>query len=428
MTTATICTIGDEILIGQIVDTNSSLIASKLQLIGIKVVRMLSIADNREEIIQKLEAELSSVDIVITTGGLGPTKDDITKDALMELSGSIEYIRNEKQAAIIDRILSSRGLQRLESNLAQALVPDRAEIIPNRFGTAPIMVLRSKKGKGILYSMPGVPFETSNMLPDVLDDISRRFPLESIQHRSIMVYGLAESALSELIAPWEDNLPEGMHLAYLPNPLFGIKLRLSVYGGDRELSEKSLDRETKKLSEILGNKIYATSESTLEEALGSILREKGRTLSAAESCTGGEIAHLITTVPGASDYFLGSVTSYAVSVKEKVLGVSHETIEKNGVVSSEVAAEMARGVRALTGSDYAVATTGLASLEPDRFNPGGTVWIGVDGPLGTRTLKRNYQNDRKRNIQRFAATALDFLRLYILEAESFDRQKIKHLC
>jgi nicotinamide-nucleotide amidase len=417
MIQTSICTIGDEILIGQVVDTNSSRLATALEEAGIRVTRMLSIGDDREEILSNLRNELAVNDIVITTGGLGPTKDDITKGVLKTLSGSTGYVEHAGQLAIIQEILHSRGLDMLESNRAQALVPDRCEVIENHKGTAPVMVFRFPEGSfgATLYALPGVPFEAVGAIPSVLADIRAHYPLEGILHRSIMVFGLAESALSELIAPWEDALPDDMHLAYLPNPLTGIRLRLSIYGGNPEEQNARVEEQIARLKELLGDKVYADQDDTLEATVGRLLKAAGKTLSAAESCTGGEISHLITSVPGSSAYYLGSVTSYAISVKEKVLGVPAETIERCGVVSGEVAAAMAEGVRRVTGSDYAVSTTGLAGPDGDAFNPVGTVWIGVAGPRGTKTLRKIYKNDRKRNIERFAASALDFLRLTILE-------------
>ncbi len=414
---ASICTIGNEILIGQIVDTNSSRLAAALEEAGIRVTRMLSIGDDRDEILNNLRNELTQSDIVITTGGLGPTKDDITKGVLAELSGSTGFVEHAGQLAIIHDILHSRGLDMLAINRAQALVPDRCEVIENRLGTAPIMVFRFPEDSfgATLYALPGVPFEAVGAIPDVMQDIRAHYPLEPILHHSLMVYGLAESALSELIAPWEDALPADMHLAYLPHPLTGIRLRLSIYGGSREDQEKRVEEQILRLKEILGDKVYSDQDDTLEATVGRLLKAAGKTLSAAESCTGGEISHLITSVPGSSAYYLGSVTSYAVSVKEHVLGVPAETVETAGVVSSEVAGAMAEGVRKVTGSDYAVSTTGLAGPDGDAFNPVGTVWIGVAGPKGTKTLKKQFRHDRKRNIQRFAAEALNFLRLTILE-------------
>ena len=417
MIQASICTIGDEILIGQVVDTNSSRLAIALEEAGIRVTRMLSIGDDRDEILNNLRNELTVNDIVITTGGLGPTRDDITKGVLAELSGSSGYVENQEQLAIIKEILHGRGLDILPINRAQALVPDRCEVIPNRKGTAPVMVFRFPEDSfnATLFALPGVPFEAVGAIPFVMEDIRAHYPLEDILHRSIMVFGIAESALSELIAPWEDHLPKDMHLAYLPNPLTGIRLRLSIYGGKREEQNARVEEQLVSLKEILGDKVYSDQDDTLEATIGRLLKASGKTLSVAESCTGGEISHLITSVPGSSAYYLGSVTSYAVSVKERVLGVPAETVERFGVVSGEVAAAMAEGVRRVTGSDYAVSTTGLAGPDGDSFNPVGTVWIGVSGPRGTKTVKRLFKNDRKRNIERFAASALDFLRLTLLK-------------
>lgn len=415
---ASIVTIGDEILIGQVLDTNSRAIAGALEGMGIHTTRMLSIGDDAQQIEETLLSELSRADIVLTTGGLGPTKDDITKAVLAKVSGSRGYYEHPGQLEMVHKILKSRGLDVLPANLLQAQVPEKAEVIVNRLGTAPIMVFRGlgATGKATLYSLPGVPHEATGALPAVLDDVRAHQPLSPIFHRNIMVYGLAESALSEKIAPWEDALPADMHLAYLPNPLTGIRLRLSCYPeGPAEEAEKRLEAQLQALETLLGPLVYATEDSNLETALGRLFKENGLTVSAAESCTGGEIAHLFTSVPGSSAYFLGSVTSYAVSVKEKVLGVPASVIEEKGVVSSEVAAAMAEGVRRLTGSDYAVSTTGLAGPGGDAFNPEGTVWIAAAGPHGTRTQKYVYKNDRKRNIERFSATALDFLRKLLLE-------------
>lgn len=420
MTTASVCTIGDEILIGQIVDTNSSAIARALQDCGIKVEDMVSIGDDRREIINTLKRELKKNSIVIATGGLGPTKDDITKAALARLSGSKGYVVHPGQLAVVHDILASRGLDMLESNRLQASVPDTCEVIVNALGTAPIMVFRFPEERfghpATLYSLPGVPHEALGALPQIMEDIHAHYALDAIHHKSIMTFGMAESALAEKIAPWEDSLPADMHLAYLPNMLTGVKLRLSIYGGRKEEEEKRIDEAFARLKLLLGDKIYAEQEDDLQHAIGRLLRGTGRTVSCAESCTGGTIAALLTSVPGASEYFLGSVTSYAIPVKEKVLGVPAKTIAEHGVVSSEVAAAMAEGVRRLTGSTFSVATTGLAGPGGDENNPVGTVWIGVSGPAGTQTFRKQYHNDRKRNIERFAAAALDFLRLAIINS------------
>lgn len=417
MIQASICTIGDEILIGQVVDTNSSRIANALEEAGIRVTRMLSIGDDRDEILNNLRNELNVNDIVITTGGLGPTKDDITKSVLAELSGSSRYVEHAGQLEMVREILHGRGLDMLESNRAQALVPDQSEVIVNHLGTAPIMVFRFPDGRfhATLYALPGVPHEATGAIPSVMEDIRNHYPLNDILHRNLMVYGVAESALSEKIAPWEDALPKDMHLAYLPNPLTGIRLRLSIYSGKAEEERKRIEEQVVQLKEMLGPLVYSDQDDTLEATVGRLLKQTGKTLSIAESCTGGEISHLVTSVPGASSYYLGSVTSYAVSVKESVLGVPAETIAAHGVVSREVACAMAEGVRRLTGSDYAVSTTGLAGPDGNETYPAGTVWIGISGPGGTNAYLKSYKNDRRRNIERFAATALNYLRLAILE-------------
>lgn len=416
MTKASICTIGDEILIGQIVDTNSSFIAQALESCGIKVSRMISIPDNREEIISTLSEELKKNDLVVVTGGLGPTKDDITKEALASLSGASKYVKNVQQEEIVHKILKSRGLDTLDINLNQAMVPDTCEVIPNKLGTAPVMAFHfpeTKFGhKASLYSMPGVPYETETAFPDVLQNIKKNFSLNTISHRTLMTYGIAESALSKVLEPWEESLDKSLHLAYLPNRLTGVRLRISSYSEDDGNAGK-LEEALSEIKERVAAYLYSESDDTLENTIARLLKGSGKTLSAAESCTGGEISHLITSIPGSSEYYLGSVTSYAIEIKEKVLGVPHETIETFGVVSSEVAVAMAEGVRKLTGSTYSVSTTGLAGPGGDGTNPEGTVWIGVSGPHGTLTERFEYKGNRTGNIERFSATALNLLRKYI---------------
>ena len=419
MPNASICTIGDEILIGQIIDTNSSRFASALNASGIRVTRMLSFGDDRQVIISSLEKELRENDIVIVTGGLGPTKDDITKPALAELSGSRSFREDPVQLGIIHRILESRGLDVLDINAAQAMVPDTCEVIPNRLGTAPVMVFRFTDGRFghdcTLYSLPGVPFEAEGAIPDVIGDIRRHFRTGDIFHKTIMTYGLAESKLSKMIGAWESALPAGMHLAYLPNPITGVRLRLSIYSGRHEDEDREVEEQLKTLRSIIGDYIYAEEDTTLEAVVGKLLKESGRTLSVAESCTGGMISHLITSVPGSSEYYLGSVTSYANSVKENVLGVPEEIISKYGAVSSECVARMAEGVRRITGSDYSVATSGIAGPGGGtEEKPAGLVWIGLCTPRKTETFNIVFKNDRKRNIERFSASALDILRRGII--------------
>lgn len=419
MTQASICTIGDEILIGQIIDTNSSHISQTLNSSGIKVTRMLSIGDDHDTIVNALENELKVNDIVIVTGGLGPTKDDITKAALARLSGTDSYRTDERQLQIVHDILSSRGLDILDINLAQASVPDTCEVIPNRLGTAPVMVFRFTEErfghKAALYSLPGVPFEALGALPDIMNDIRSHFPVSDIYHRTIMTYGIPESALAKQIEEWEDNLPDDMHLAYLPNQLTGVRLRLSIYGGIREEEEARINEQLELLKPILGTSMYSDHEDTLEGCIGRILCENGKTLSVAESCTGGNISGLMTSIPGSSGYYLGSVTSYANSVKTKVLGVPEEIIAAHGAVSSECVAAMAEGVRKLTGSDFSVATSGIAGPGGgSEEKPVGLVWIGVSSEMGTQTFSLRFRHDRKRNIERFTASALNILRLKLV--------------
>lgn len=410
MTRASICTIGDEILIGQIVDTNSSHIARALNSCGVKVNAMLSIGDDYATIINSLEAELTENEVVIVTGGLGPTKDDITKKALAELSGATQWKEDARQLEIIHRILHSRGLDVLDINRAQALVPETCEVIPNRLGTAPIMVFRFATERfghaATLYSLPGVPFEALGALQDVVDDICLHNHLQKIYHRTIMTYGVAESALAKRIEAWEDALPEDIHLAYLPNALTGVRLRLSAYG-DADTQQERIEAEIATLRELIGDIIYSYEDDTLENCIGKLLTRHGKTISTAESCTGGLVASMITSVPGASGYFLGSVVSYANSVKQGVLGVSEDILKNHGAVSSECVGAMAEGVRRLTGTDFSVATSGIAGPGGGSDEkPVGLVWIGVSSEAGTETFRLVFNSDRKRNIERFASSAL----------------------
>lgn len=415
MTTASICTIGDEILIGQIVDTNSAHISRALNDLGIRVSEMVSTGDRLADIISTLENGLRKNDIVIVTGGLGPTKDDITKKALAMLSEAECWKRDPEQLEIIHRILSARGLDVLEINLAQADVPDTCTVIPNKLGTAPIMAFdfpEERFGhKATLYSLPGVPFEALGALNDVMADIRSKFSVSDIYHKTVMTFGIAESALSEMICDWEDNLPEDMHLAYLPNPLTGVRLRLSIYGGERQAQEERIKERLEALKGILGDAMYSDEDDTLETCIGKLLKGTGRTISTAESCTGGSIAALLTSVAGSSEYFLGSVVSYANSVKSGVLGVDEKIIEEHGAVSSECVAAMAEGVRKLTGSDFSIATSGIAGPGGGSdAKPVGLVWIGVSSHKSTETFSMVFKGDRKRNIERFAANALNILR------------------
>jgi len=417
MTTASICTIGDEILIGQIVDTNSSAIARELNKIGVKVAQMVSIGDDREQIISKLNECLAATDVVIVTGGLGPTKDDITKDALRELSGSEGYRVSNGQLAIIERILSARGIPMLETNQAQAMVPDQCEVLLNQLGTAPGMGFHDLGPNGSsLYSLPGVPFECIGLLPTVMDDIYDRFNIETISHRTIVTFGIPESELAYEIADWEDSLPSYMHLAYLPNPTIGVRLRLSAFGVETDFEEQVAE-----LKKRLGDAVYGEGEDTLSIAIGRLLKERKATMGAAESCTGGRISELMTAIAGCSEYYYGSVTSYDNSVKIGTLGVCADTIAEHGAVSEETVSQMASGVIKKLGVDYAVATSGIAGPgggSPEK--PVGTCWMAAahklaNGEISVTTKCVHFASNRAVNIERFASNALNLLRHKILQ-------------
>ena len=420
MKTASICTIGDEILIGQIVDTNSSAISRELNHIGVKVERMLSVADDHDQILENLGNCLENSDIVIVTGGLGPTKDDITKEALRELSDSMGYRKSEEQYAITEKILSTRGIAMLDTNKAQALVPDKCEVIVNRLGTAPGMAFHGlgPKKTSSLYSLPGVPFEAIGLLPEVMYDIRRRFSLKKISHRTIVTFGIPESELADKIGAWENSLPANMHLAYLPNPTIGVRLRLSAFGVETDFED-----QVRELRGILGDAIYGEGDDTLPIAIGRLILERGAKLAAAESCTGGRISELMTAVAGCSEYYNGSVTSYANSVKTGVLGVNPDTIAKYGAVSEECVREMAVGVLQKLDTDYSVATSGIAG--PGGATPGkpvGMAWLAAahkkkDGEISVTTKCVKFASNRAVNIERFASNALNLLRLKIISEE-----------
>jgi len=418
MTTASICTIGDEILIGQIVDTNSSKISQELNKLGIKVRYMFSIGDDRKEIIDQLGKCLSETDITIVTGGLGPTKDDITKDALMALTGAHMYKQSEEQFVEVQRILSTRGIPMLDINKNQALVPDNCKVIVNHLGTAPCMSWHEigPEHKSSLYSLPGVPFEAIGLLPAVMEDIKQYFRLEKITHKTIVTFGIVESALAKQIEPWEESLPDNIHLAYLPNSTVGVRLRLTQYGGNADF-QPYIDS----LRDIIGNAVYGEDDDTLQVVIGRMLKDRNMTLSAAESCTGGRISELITSIAGCSDYYKGSVTSYANEVKIDTLGVPADTIAKYGAVSEQTVRAMAEGVLKHLNTDFAVATSGVAGPgggSPEK--PVGTVWIGVahrkqDGTIVTDARIAQFASNRAVNIERFASAALNFLRLFIIQ-------------
>lgn len=409
-----IITIGDEILIGQIVDTNSAWIAARLNEAGFTVTRKLSIGDNREEIVTAVDGALAKSDAVIITGGLGPTKDDITKLMLAEMFGG-RMVRDEETYIRNERTLTARGIEYNELNRGQAMVPDTATVLQNLHGTAPGMWFE-RDGK-VVVSLPGVPFEMKELMTaEVLPRLLAYFKQGKVVHRTAITFGLAESVLAATIAPWEDALPEYLHLAYLPSPS-QIRLRLSAYDIKSDSEEAEIDRRFKELERMIPEYFIGYEDDTVASATAALLRKAGATLAVAESCTGGALSASFTAMAGASDYFLGGVVSYSNDVKANVLGVSRDTLERYGAVSEETALEMADGVRRLCGADYALSTTGIAGpTGGSEDKPVGTVWIGLATPNGTTARKFVFSKLRPQNIERFATAAANMLRLELVSA------------
>ena len=408
MIKATIITIGDEILIGQIVDTNSVSISKHLNAAGIVVREKCSIGDDRTQIVETLERALAHSQIVVVTGGLGPTKDDITKRTLAELFGSGMHL-DERVADHVKGMLESRGIAFNELNRGQALVPDCCTVLFNAHGTAPGMWF--ERGEKVVVSLPGVPFEMEHLMQDeVMPRLKARFSLRSIVHRTLITAGLAESMLAERIAPWEEALPPYLKLAYLPNP-GAVRLRLSAYEVEGESVAREIAERFEALKEIIPEYVVGYETATVQELVHGTLTGRGETLATAESCTGGAIAARFTAMAGASAYFRGGVVAYSNDLKREVLGVSATDLERFGAVSEPVARQMAEGVRRLAGSDYAVATTGIAGPSGGSDEkPVGTVWIAVAGPHGTVAACRQCGTDRGQIIDRASAFAIGMLR------------------
>jgi nicotinamide-nucleotide amidase len=409
--TAEIITIGDEILIGQIVDTNSAWIAGELNRIGVRIIKIISISDNAEAIRTTLTEAEKNTDIIFITGGLGPTNDDITKKVLADYFGSNRMVLHEPSLKFIETRLAKKGIAMNELNKQQAEVPDCCTVIPNHHGTAPGMWF--EKNKTIFISMPGVPSEMMKMMPDVLTLLKKKIALSEIFHKTLMTYGISESELAKKIEKWENALPKETTLAYLPNIETGVKLRLSSY----DLNGKTIVKEQfEKLIAILGKYFYGYEPDSLESVAGKLLLKKGATAATAESCTGGRIAHRITSIPGSSMYFKGGIVAYSNEVKVNVLGVDPVVIEKFGAVSSEVAMQMADGVRRVLNVDYAVSTTGIAGPTGGTINkPVGLCWFGIATPDKTETFSVNFTNDRCGNIAAAASVALNELRLKLTD-------------
>lgn len=404
---ATIITIGDEILIGQIVDTNSVSIAKKLNDIGISIYEKLSIGDSREAIVSTLDRTLQTSDVLIITGGLGPTKDDITKHTLASYFGS-ELRYDATEGEHVRQLLERRGIAFTELNRQQAMLPECCTVLHNAHGTAPGMWF--EHDDKVIVSLPGVPFEMEHLMEDeVVPRLKARYTLSDIVHRTMITRGIPESILAERIAAWEDALPSHLHLAYLPAPNV-VRLRLSAYDVDKQQATQRIEEEFAKLNALIGNNIVGFEDATTERLVHDILIERGLKLAVAESCTGGTIASKFTAIAGASQYFMAGVVSYSNEAKRDILGVRMDDIECFGAVSEVVALEMAEGIRRIAGADYAIATTGIAGPGGgSKQKPVGTVWIAIATPNGSYAVMRNSGTDRSQIISRASAYAIEIL-------------------
>lgn len=382
-----IVTIGDEILIGQVTDTNSVWIAREFTALGMQIVEMCSISDTPQQISGTLDRLLGNVDLVIMTGGLGPTKDDLTKEVLAEYFGSTLVLDNEI-LSVIEAFFAKRGRTMIESNRRQALVPDNCRALPNERGTAPGMWF-TKDGTHVI-SLPGVPYEMKKLVKDqVIPIIRNELKIPRLVHRTVMTHSVPESYLAEMIRGWENSLPDCMKLAYLPRPGI-VRLRLTVTGKCAEKAEQLLQEKIESLKKIIGEHIFGFDDNLLEMVLGKELKQRGLSMSTAESCTGGNIARLITSVPGSSAYFKGSVIAYSNLMKSEQLGVDPGLIEEHGAVSREVVEAMAKGALHNLGTDVAIATSGIAGPDGGTDDkPVGMVWIAVAD--GSRLFSREYR-------------------------------------
>ncbi len=393
---ATIITIGDEILIGQILDTNSRYISRALNAHGIVVAERTSIGDNRSQIVETLDRALTQSEVVIITGGLGPTKDDITKHTLCEYFGStLRY--DEVEAEHIRTMLAVRNIAFNDLNRGQAMVPECCTVLHNAHGTAPGMWF--EKNGHVVISLPGVPFEMQHLIDEeVMPRLKARFELREIVHRTMITFGIAESILAERIAKWEDALPDYIHLAYLPAPNV-VRLRLSAYEVEGKEVRHEIDSLFEKLRTIIPDNIAGFEETSVEELVHNTLINRGLKLAVAESCTGGAIASKFTAQAGASAYFLCGVVSYSNESKNTVLGVEMSDIAQYGAVSEQVAMAMANGAKVISGADFAISTTGIAGpTGGSKEKPIGTVWIGVATPERCFAVLKNCGTDRSQII------------------------------
>ena len=409
---AAIITIGDELLIGQTVNTNASWMGAELSKSGFDVSRITSVHDRSEDIINILNESAGKSDVVLITGGLGPTSDDITKPTLCEFFNT-QLVMNYEVLSMLEEMMRRRNFPMNERNRNQAEVPEACRVLKNGAGTAPGMWF--EKDGTIYISMPGVPHEMKYLMTNlVLPELNQRFTSQVIVHRNIMTYGEGESVLADILREFESGLQENIKLAYLP--AFGIiKLRLTGTGSDYNNVLNQVNEQAGKLYNIIPELIYGENEESLEMVIGRLLKTSKKTISTAESCTGGKIAQLITSVPGSSEYFKGSIIAYSNTVKTQLLGVQDYILTRYGAVSENTAREMAVGARSLLKTDFVVATTGIAG--PDggtETKPAGTIWIAVASEKGIVCEKRVFGNDRELNIMRFSLAALNLLRKQII--------------
>lgn len=403
MTEVEIINIGDELLIGQVVNTNAADMAKMLNKAGFDVRKTSVIGDEAEIIRSSLQSAMQRAAVVLITGGLGPTKDDITKKVLAEEFDS-SLIMNEQVRVHVERYFASKGLPFTPTNAEQALVPDKCRVVFNSVGTAPGMCFE-KNGK-LVFSMPGVPFEMRTMMQEVIEIMKQHFKSEAVEYKTLLVSGIGESFLSDKLEGFEANLPRGISLAYLPKG-GTIRLRLTAKGADRNKVTDMLGKQTELLLASVKDYFMGFECDNIAETLGERLSENGKTVATAESCTGGNIAHLITLVAGSSRYYKGSVVSYANEVKEKVLGVRAGDLQQYGAVSEEVVKQMAEGVKKLLKTDYAIATSGIAGPSGGSDEkPVGTVWIAVAGERGCVAEKFLFNTTRDNFIERTSNQAI----------------------
>lgn len=409
---AEIITIGDELLIGQVIDTNSAWMAEQLNLVGIRVHQITSISDNQQHILTTLREAGNRAQLILVTGGLGPTKDDITKQTFCKYFDS-PLVFSEAAYKNVEKLFAARGMAVTELNRLQAMVPADCTVISNRNGTAPGMWFEKE---GCIYvSMPGVPFEMKAMMEEEIIPRLMNKLNQVILHRTILTEGIGESILAALIEPWEDALPPFIKLAYLPQPGM-VRLRLTASGTDRNILQQAIQKAEKDLLPLAGKYIFGYDNDTIESVVGDLLRKKGMTLSTAESCTGGNIAQLITSIAGSSDYFKGSVVAYANEIKEQLLGVPHQVLAENGAVSEQTVIHMARGARSQFKTDYAIAVSGIAGPGGGTAEkPVGTTWIAVATPTEIVAQKFLFGDHRGRNIRKASVAALNMLRAKLAE-------------